>query len=412
MANGVFYNGNTSTLEITGSLNASTFGITGSLVGVASTASYVNLVAGPNVTINQVGTAFEISASGGGGAGGADTLVVSSNNLLLQTGSTVLSTTQIYPASSSVSASYAVNAGTASVLLLQPPVGAIQYNNSNQLSGSTLTYIFSGANAGKFTTFSGSTDNPALFNLYSSTFSTALAWGNTSLQGYLGLADGSSTSIVIGHLGNSYGRPGHIYISHNETAAPKLFISGGGQVGIYQDDSVIANIPTFAADTDVQIGDTGKTASTRIYGRLGIGLTANASYLLELATDTAAKPSTNTWTISSDSRIKTNIQPYTKSLDDIIQLNPVTYEYNGKAGFNITGSQIGVIAQEVLPYFPECIKTYETKLEETDETPTELYTFDSHALTFAMINAVKELKTLADSNQTLIESLQNQINNR
>jgi hypothetical protein len=41
--------------------------ITGSLLGTATTASYVNLVAGPNVTINQVGEAFEISASGGGG---------------------------------------------------------------------------------------------------------------------------------------------------------------------------------------------------------------------------------------------------------------------------------------------------------------------------------------------------------
>jgi len=37
--------------------------------GTADTASYVNLVAGPNVTINQVGTSFEISGSAGGGGG-------------------------------------------------------------------------------------------------------------------------------------------------------------------------------------------------------------------------------------------------------------------------------------------------------------------------------------------------------
>lgn len=35
--------------------------------GTSATASYVNLVAGPNVTINQVGTSFEISGSAGGG---------------------------------------------------------------------------------------------------------------------------------------------------------------------------------------------------------------------------------------------------------------------------------------------------------------------------------------------------------
>ena len=44
-----------------------TGGITGSLLGTASTASYVDLVAGPNITINQVGTSFEITGSGGGG---------------------------------------------------------------------------------------------------------------------------------------------------------------------------------------------------------------------------------------------------------------------------------------------------------------------------------------------------------
>jgi hypothetical protein len=37
------------------------------VVGTALTASYVDLVAGPNIVINQVGTSFEISSSAGGG---------------------------------------------------------------------------------------------------------------------------------------------------------------------------------------------------------------------------------------------------------------------------------------------------------------------------------------------------------
>lgn len=40
---------------------------TASFATTAQTASYVDLVAGSNVTINQVGTSFEISSSGGGG---------------------------------------------------------------------------------------------------------------------------------------------------------------------------------------------------------------------------------------------------------------------------------------------------------------------------------------------------------
>jgi hypothetical protein len=42
-------------------------------------------------------------------------------------------------------------------------------------------------------------------------------------------------------------------------------------------------------------------------GNVGIGTTAPA-YKLQLDTDSAAKPSTNTWTIASDERLKTNIQ--------------------------------------------------------------------------------------------------------
>ena len=42
-------------------------------------------------------------------------------------------------------------------------------------------------------------------------------------------------------------------------------------------------------------------------GNIGIGTTSPA-YQLQLSSDSAAKPSTNTWTVSSDERLKTNIQ--------------------------------------------------------------------------------------------------------
>ena len=59
---------------------SSSYASTASYVETAQTASYVDLVAGPNVTINQVGTSFEISSSGGAGgsslwtASGADNI--------------------------------------------------------------------------------------------------------------------------------------------------------------------------------------------------------------------------------------------------------------------------------------------------------------------------------------------------
>jgi hypothetical protein len=126
-------------------------------------------------------------------------------------------------------------------------------------------------------------------------------------------------------------------------------------------------------------------------GKVGIG-TTSPSYQLQLSTDSAAKPSTNTWTIASDARVKENIKNYSKGLETLTKLNPITYDYNGKAGFNSeVKNNIGLIAQDVLDILPESISTYKTKLNSEDAEETELYNFNSHALTYVMINSIKEL---------------------
>jgi hypothetical protein len=132
-------------------------------------------------------------------------------------------------------------------------------------------------------------------------------------------------------------------------------------------------------------------------GLVGIG-TAAPAYQLELSTDSAAKPSTNTWTIVSDSRIKTETGEYTKGLDAVCALRPITYQYNGAAGFVVDGKEnISIIAQEAMQHFPECVGTFEMLLNEGDEEKTELFNWNGHALTFALVNAVKELKAVNDA---------------
>jgi hypothetical protein len=126
-------------------------------------------------------------------------------------------------------------------------------------------------------------------------------------------------------------------------------------------------------------------------GNVGIGTTGPA-YQLQLSTDSAAKPSTNTWTIASDARIKTETGEYTKGLDAVLALRPVTYRYNGKAGMVDDGEdKISIIAQEAVNAFPECVGSYMTKLNEEDEDETEVLNWNGHALTFALVNSIKEL---------------------
>lgn len=129
------------------------------------------------------------------------------------------------------------------------------------------------------------------------------------------------------------------------------------------------------------------------YSNVGFGgyFSSANSYSL-VAGQSAAKPGGGSWSAFSDSRIKENVTPYTKGLADILLINTVTYEYNGLAGTTKGAKYTGVIAQEIKEIFPETVSTYKAKLNEEDEEETELYDFNSSDLTFALINAVKELK--------------------
>jgi hypothetical protein len=146
----------------------------------------------------------------------------------------------------------------------------------------------------------------------------------------------------------------------------------------------------------------GAGVNLRKGGKVGIGITS-PSYQLQLSTDSAAKPSTNTWTIASDARLKRDIVPFTDGLAVLRQVNPIRYTYNGLAGMP-ESEGIGVIGQEIEKVAPYTAHHFKAKLKPDDAEETELVGFNSHALTFVLINAVKEL----DSRLSAIERGRNQ----
>jgi len=97
-----------------------------------------------------------------------------------------------------------------------------------------------------------------------------------------------------------------------------------------------------------------------------VGIGIEPLYQLHLSTDSAAKPSTNTWTISSDSRIKTNIQKTTKEELYNIAKNFDVKRYNFKDTYRNAHklqdkSYLGIIADEVNEYMPCCVNKYNLK---------------------------------------------------
>lgn len=106
----------------------------------------------------------------------------------------------------------------------------------------------------------------------------------------------------------------------------------------------------------------------------------------------ASKPGGGTFVNSgSDKRLKSDVTPFTDGLDLLKRLEPINYKYNGKGGIDTSKKHVGLIAQDVLKVFPYMVGTFKSKLQETDAIETELFSLDTNALTYVMVNALKEL---------------------
>jgi Chaperone of endosialidase len=93
-------------------------------------------------------------------------------------------------------------------------------------------------------------------------------------------------------------------------------------------------------------------------GKLGIG--TSPSYQLQLSSDSAAKPTTNTWTISSDKRVKKDIVDADIDIcyNNIVNIPLRRYAYNTSieeySADNIKDiNVVGFIADEFKEYFPK-----------------------------------------------------------
>ncbi|MFH0894168.1 MAG: tail fiber domain-containing protein [Bacteroidota bacterium] len=157
-------------------------------------------------------------------------------------------------------------------------------------------------------------------------------------------------------------------------------------------------------------------------GNVGI-MTAAPAFVLEV-NGTAGKPGGGSWSVSSDKRLKKNIEPYTDGLSKLMEINPVWFEYNGIAGLPTDTKYVGVIAQDMLEVLPYTVNMMGQK-SSSDATmrngqsgnsgPVDknskdgYYTFDPSALDFILINSVKELNAKNEALQKIIENQQKQI---
>lgn len=89
-------------------------------------------------------------------------------------------------------------------------------------------------------------------------------------------------------------------------------------------------------------------------GNIGIGTTGPDDRLVVYNGSTTGRYTTGGWTHTSDARLKHDITPLENSLEKVVQLRGVAYTYNNDPQ---NKSQVGFLAQEVEPIFPQVVVT-------------------------------------------------------
>lgn len=179
---------------------------------------------------------------------------------------------------------------------------------------------------------------------------------------------------------------------------------------------------------DVNINATaGRPVSIRQNGtsvRLGISPAGNVvvgseadlpgagTALLQVAGDAFKLSGSASWLIPSDARLKEDVRELEAGLAQLRQVRPVRFRYNGRAGTPAGQESIGVLGQEIEKIFPEMIRRVPTGVENEPDME-DLRIYDGSALTFVLVNAVKELAGKVEQlEEALAEARKENRNNR
>lgn len=367
------------TLNINRATNVATFGgaINGPSAGFSGAVSAATMSANNYgaVTASSLNCTGGCSMSGGqitippGPAGGPNPVIWmtdgNTNRLVLyfdvSTGTTTLS--DVYSGSS-------IQMGTNGAISLNPTHGAA-------------------VNAGS-----------AFFSAGAATFnSTILVQGAATIRGALDLTGGATMRASVNVLGS-------LQCSKGAQTNPNLYMFDGS-----------SNRSVFYFDTP-----TGHTTMYDIYSGGSIWLDPGATFCF-VGTTNAQKAGGGPWIATSDARIKDVHGEYTRGLDAILKLRPVTYTYKGNdtpsevlSAVQVEGEPevmqvvageapypasahhlvaktkaqlVGLVAQEVETVFPDMVSKREGYID--GKKVNDLRSIDTNNLIYALVNAVKEL---------------------
>ena len=277
---------------------------------------------------------------------------------------------------------------------------ALTLTGASGTSGQALTSGGSGV-APTWTTIGASAATPtALGTVYGKT--------DTSQQACLGYQAGNSSS------GNAIVAVGYrtLYVAgvaNNTTALgyqAGIAVTSGGE-NVLVGENCASTLTTGA--NNIIIGSNAQNSSSGVSHEIVIGKNANGKggstgFISPNGGGVYQGNNSSTWAQTSDQRLKKNIVDYTEGLNKIIGIQVRNFEYRTEdeitelpknQAIKKEGVQLGVIAQELQQILPDCVKT---------ET-TGVMSVNQESITWHLINAIKDLKALNDTQAETINAL-------
>lgn len=147
-------------------------------------------------------------------------------------------------------------------------------------------------------------------------------------------------------------------------------------------------------------------------GNVGVGV-SNPTSLLHVGGDIFYSGAL----ISSDKRLKKDIQKYDDGLEKLMQIQPYTYYYNGEAEIKSDKLQYGVIAQEMKQIdeafvgeftYEKTVHNKDTGYDEVTETEDYMYV-NASSITYLLVNSVQEQQALLEEKDEQIEALSDRL---
>ena len=208
--------------------------------------------------------------------------------------------------------------------------------------------------------------------MYNDTFPSANPNSNTSTDPVFIVGNGTAhnsrnnamTILKNGRVGIGVDNPGHpldlngrMRLRHN-----------GNSSGIWYNKDDNATAVFAGLKTNTQWG---------VYG-------SSWQFYFDVADGQAYKSSGSTaWIVASDERLKENIHPYSDGLNQVMQINPVWFNYKKESGYESSKPYVGVLAQEVKETAPYMVGEFE-------KDGQQMLNLDNTAMTYMLVNAIKE----------------------